>query len=74
MKFKGVKQLFLAQVACGVSRDLGSALDRSLRRPPINDLTGLRFDSITGTPGVAKMYVLYDNTQAYPLFLVDYIA
>jgi len=66
-------QMFVANVLCGDSLEYHGKIDRTLRRPPTNYSTGLRYDSITGEPGVDRMYVVYDNSQVYPLYLATYI-
>ena len=52
--------------------------DRSLRMPPqrtakSGGLIGIeRYDSVTGTTGGSKVYIIYDNHKAYPFYLVTY--
>ena len=42
------------------------------KEPPINNNTGLRYDSVTGYTGGSDVFIVYKNTKVYPLFLVRY--
>lgn len=77
------KQIFLAKVLCGVEKDFGMAKSNSLKRAPNlpthHPLAPGLYDSVCGGPHPvasvkSKMYVVYDSTQAYPLYLITYNA
>ena len=71
----GAKQMFLASVICGVSKDYGRARDSSLKRPPPQPGTsGRLFDSINSAPDQVdyRMHVVWNNAQAYPRYIVTY--
>ena len=70
------KQMFLAEVIVGDS--CFCRPDRSLLVPPIkkekSDL-GLaveRYDSVTGITGGSRVWIVYDNSKAYPSYLITY--
>ena len=70
------KQIFLAQVLCGVSKNYGMAKATYLKRPP-EQASGLLYDSSYGGPHVvgstkSMMYVVYETAQSYPLYLYTY--
>jgi len=73
----GARQVFLATVLCGDTKIYGSKKDQSLKRAP--DLPsghphapGL-YDSVEGGPhDGSKMYIVYEGSQAYPLYLYTY--
>eukprot|EP00002_Diphylleia_rotans_P021266 TRINITY_DN4143_c0_g1_i1.p1 TRINITY_DN4143_c0_g1~~TRINITY_DN4143_c0_g1_i1.p1 ORF type:complete len:971 (-),score=182.02 TRINITY_DN4143_c0_g1_i1:584-3496(-) len=70
-----VYQAFLCHVLCGEAKDYGSRLDTSLRLPPTKD--GIdnsteRYDSVTGVHFGSRIFVTYNNTYAYPTFLITY--
>ena len=78
-------QMFAAQVLVGNSVDYGGRSDRSLRLPPeiktqpvssSNDPSNgpavRRYDSVTGTTGGSKVFMIYANGKAYPEYLITY--
>ena len=72
---RGPSQMFLASVICGKSRDYGDCTDGSLARPPaLPDSSGKLFASVTSTAAGPdhRMWVVWDNDQAYPRYLITY--
>ena len=72
------KQIFLAQVLCGESKNYGMSKATYLKRPP-EKASGLLYDSSYGGPHVvgsvkSMMYVVYEPAQSYPLYLYTYKA
>jgi hypothetical protein len=45
---------------------------RSLIVPPINPITGLRYDTVTGMSRGSRVWIVYENGRAYPEYLVRY--
>ena len=68
----GQRQVFLAQVLTGEAYDCPS--DGSLRRPPKKNegSSGLRYNSVSGTTGGSKVYIVYENRVAYPTHLITF--
>ena len=75
---QGQRQLFLAAVLCGDTKVYGMTKAQSLKRAP--DLPaghkrapGL-YDSVQGGPHDGSiMYIVYEGSQAYPLYLYTYL-
>ena len=74
----GYRQMFLVKVVVGASYDCPS--NSSLRMPPekqskTTSMFGVeRYDSVSGTTGGSKVYIIYDNLKAYPFYLITYTA
>ena len=72
----GHKQMFLVSVVCGESKDYGASSGSDLIRPPvIPGGDGRIFASVNGYHGNVpdcRMFVTYNNDQAYPRYLVTY--
>jgi hypothetical protein len=70
----GNQQIFLCTVLVGTSTELPS--DRSLHMPPVRsqkaDGSVQRFDSVKGHTQGTDVFILYDNGQAKPTYLVTY--
>jgi hypothetical protein len=66
------KQMFLARVAVGDSIKLKS--DSTLRMPPLkqNSTKEERYDSVEGNTGGSDIFIVYENKQAYPSYLITY--
>jgi len=69
----GDRQLFLAKVLTGKSKDFGQSLSNGLKRPPpLPSGQGL-YDSVKGGPHSGSvMYVVYDHKRSYPSYLITY--
>lgn len=70
------KQIFLATVLCGVSKNYGTAKATHLKRAEVQP-DGNLFDSSYGGPHLvgsvkSMMYVVYETSQSYPLYLYTY--
>ena len=69
------KQLIFARVVAGRSQQFGMGTDDTLTKPARG------FHSVAGGPhkfndhGVEEsaMWVVYDNTQVYPQYIVEYV-
>ena len=72
----GGYQLILAHVLCGRGKDMGTATDRSLVKPPSG------YHSVHGGPHktrssddtatASEMWVVYDRAQSYPAYILTY--
>eukprot|EP01043_Picozoa_sp_COSAG02_P032795 COSAG02_NODE_2207_length_9517_cov_3.723508_2_plen_383_part_00 len=65
----GQRSFFLAKLLAGDEVHLSS--DNSLRVCP-DKPGGGRYDTVTGTTGGSKVYIVYENGRAYPEYLVTY--
>ena len=69
-------QLILAHVLCGRGKDMGTATDPSLVKPPSG------YHSVHGGPHktrwsddratASEMWVVYDQAQSYPAYVLTY--
>ena len=70
----GMKQMFLAKVLTGNSKELPSR--RDLRLPPVKEksLKGvvIRYDTVKGHIKGSDVYITYLNDKAYPYYLITY--
>ena len=79
----GSRQMFLARVNIGEEHEC--LPDGSLTMPPAKPsshgqastsssvrFSMVRYDSVTGVTGNSRVYVVYDNRKAYPLYLISY--
>ena len=72
----GLRQMFLVRVVIGEAHDCPS--NCSLRLPPeksskTSSLFSVeRYDSVTGITGGSRVYIIYDNLKAYPLYLITF--
>ncbi|KAJ3431968.1 poly [adp-ribose] polymerase [Anaeramoeba flamelloides] len=73
---KVTKQFFLAKVLVGDS--ITMAHTDSLVRPPIKNTSQvlqnqiILHDSVNGVTKGSKVYIIYQNDQAYPYYLITY--
>lgn len=77
----GTRQIFLAKVLTGITKEYGTGKDTGLKRAP-NLPSGHKFfpglyDSVAGGPHSggrvsSRMYVIYDVSQSYPMYLYSY--
>lgn len=73
----GDKEIIVSQTLIGEAFDHGTLTNRVLKFPPIreDDLQTLRkvkYDSVSAICNNTRVYMLYDNYKAYPLYLVRY--
>ena len=70
----GSKSFFYAKVAIGQSVPLPS--DNKLRVPPLKSTTNGKleesYDSIQGYTGNSNIFIIYENSRAYPQYLITY--
>jgi hypothetical protein len=45
---------------------------RALSVPPINPVTGLKYNTVTGRTKGSQVWIVYENGRAYPDYLVRY--
>jgi hypothetical protein len=67
------KQMFLARVAVGDSIKMNN--DQSIKMPPFKQNPKYfeeRYDSIEGNTGGSDIFIVYENKQAYPSYLITY--
>ena len=74
----GLRKMLAAWVLTGHSYE---SSQRHYTRPPSLDndsgeqgQVSRRYDSVTGTTGGSKVYITYDNTLAYPVYLITYVS
>ena len=68
---QGRKCILLAKLFVGEEIHMQS--DRSLRLPPYKpDGSGRRYNTVTGSTGGSKVYIVYENGRAYPEYMVTY--
>ena len=71
----GDRQLFLAEVLLGDYDPASLAQDPALRRPPKKSANSdERFDSVKGNTQGSDVYMVYQTHQAYPRYLITYMA
>ncbi len=68
--FKNQRQIFLARVLAGDS--YYSTSDHDLTKPPVKPGTKVKYDSVNGKTCDSTVYMTYDNTRAYPAYLITY--
>jgi len=68
---KTYKQMFLADVIVGDFYYCDP--NSSLRMPPVKPGTkNQRFDSVSGTTCETQVFIIYENSKAYPQYLITY--
>ena len=67
----GSRQLFLVKVTVGEAQT-NKPMDPNITMPDVKSNSKTRYNSITGTTGGSRVYVVYDNGQAYPEYLLTY--
>ncbi len=75
----GRREMFLVRVLTGDSRYCQS--DHALQLPPVKQSAATagkvqfdrpRYDTVSGKTGGSNVYMTYDNTKAYPAYLIHY--
>ena len=67
----GQQQMFLAFVLTGHSVHLQS--NPTLDKPPLKPGHEVeRYDSVNGTAGSTRIYIVYDHEKSYPAYLITY--
>ncbi len=67
------RQLILCRVLVGLVKDYGVGGDQTLVWPPNMPSSDVPYDSVSGQYGGGGiMYVVYDNAQFYPEYIVTY--
>ena len=76
----GCRQMFLARVNIGETYECRP--DSTLTMPPVKPssqptssfvpFSVVRYDSVTGETNGSRVFVVYDNRKAYPLYLITY--
>ena len=72
----GLRKMFAAWVLTGHSYE---SPQHPFKHPPERDSNfdehsqvSRRYESVTGTTGGSRVYITYDNTLAYPVYLITY--
>ena len=60
----GSRQMFMAQVLIG--KEIVMNPDRTLKEPPLQPGTNLKYDSVKGNTGGSDVIMVYSNKKAYP--------
>ena len=70
----GMRQMFLTRVITGESYccEPDSSLKMPPAKPSARNFAGERYDSVTGTTRGSRVFIIYDNLKAYPLYLITY--
>jgi hypothetical protein len=74
----GDREMFLTKLLVGneieMNRDslLHQIECHALTVPPINPITGLRYDTVTGKTRGSQVWIVYENGRAYPEYLIRY--
>jgi hypothetical protein len=70
------REIFLAKLLVGneirMHRQESPAICRSLRVPPTDPQSGLKYNTVTGVTRNCQVWVVYENGRAYPDYLVRY--
>ena len=66
----GQRCFLLAKLIVGEAKELPS--DGSLKMPPTKPGGGSRYDTVMGSTGGSRVYIVYENGRAYPEYLVTY--
>jgi hypothetical protein len=61
--------MFFAEIILG---DIVTLPAQSLIKPPVNEKTGLEYDSVQGFTGKSDVFMVYSNMKCYPRYLVTY--
>lgn len=56
--------MFMAQVLIG--KEIVMNPDRTLKEPPLQPGTNLKYDSVKGNTGGSDVIMVYSNKKAYP--------
>ena len=67
-------QMFLTRVITGesCSCESNSSLRIPPKKPSARKFADERYDSVTGTTRGSRVFIIYDNLKAYPLYLITY--
>ena len=65
------RQFFLAKIFLGDSKNFGKAKHSDLKKAPSKP-DGSNYDSVIGMTDESEIYILYNNLQVYPSFLITY--
>ncbi len=66
----GSRQMFMANVLIGKEITMNST--PSLREPPYQPGTNIKYDSVKGHTGGSDVIMVYSNKKAYPQYLITY--
>jgi WWE domain len=76
---KDEREMFLTKLLVGneinINRDESHSKEaecRALTVPPVNPVTGLKYNTVTGSTGGSQVWIVYENGRAYPDYLVRY--
>lgn len=67
----GFKQMIMASVLIGKNITMVNK-DHSLREPPVQPGTKIKYDSVKGHTGGSDVFMIYSNKKAYPRYLITY--
>ena len=73
--FGKYKQLIIAKVLTGLSKDYGTQSMSTLNMPPTEKLPDGKtvvYDTVCGTTNGCKVYVVFDHCRVYPAYIVKY--
>lgn len=63
------RQMFLAEVLLGETIKLPQS---ALTKPPVNEATGIEYDSVQGHTQGSDVFMVYSNQKCYPRYLVTF--
>lgn len=72
-----VRAIIIAKALIGISFDFGTTKKKELRMPPIREISeqnmsNIRYDSVSGITRNTRVFMLYHNYRAYPSYIVYY--
>ena len=71
------KAVIIAKALVGESFDFGTLKKKELRLPPVREkssqnMSDIKYDSVSGVTKNVRVYMLYHNDRAYPSYIVYY--
>lgn len=73
----GERVIVIAKALIGESYDAGTDRQKELRMPPVKqrsvqNMLNVKYDSVSGITQTCRVYMLYNNDRAYPMYIVQY--
>lgn len=73
----GNREVLIANVLIGEAYDFGTVYSNDLKMPPVKqeskqNLTNLKYDSVSGITKDARVYMIYEAHRTYPAYVVNY--
>lgn len=73
----GERIIIIAKALIGESYDAGTDRQKELRMPPVQqrsvqNMLSIMYDSVSGITQTCRVYMLYNNDRAYPVYILKY--